>query len=140
MSTLDTLKADLKTAMKAKDTVTRDTIRLLLTAVKQVEVDQRKELSEDEVQKLMVKQAKQRRESITEYEKAGRTERAEPEKAELAVIEKYLPEMMSREEVMAIAQQVIAGVDTSNPKAMGALVEGIISDKTLHVLPFRRLA
>ena len=122
MGMLETIKEDLKTAMRAKDKETRDTLRLILTAVKQIEVDQKKELGEEDMQKLLLKQAKQRRESIVEYEKAGRQELADPEKVELAIIEKYLPQMMSKEEVIVIAEKVIAGIDTSNPKAMGMIM------------------
>ena len=126
MSILETIKADLKTAMKAKDAQTRDTLRLILTAVKQIEVDKKKELNDEDMQSLLMKQAKQRRESIAEYEKAGRTELAEPEKIELAVIEKYLPQMMSKEEVTAIAKEVIAEVGASDPRAMGQIMGKIM--------------
>ncbi|NET73224.1 MAG: GatB/YqeY domain-containing protein [Sphaerospermopsis sp. SIO1G2] len=122
MTILETIKADLKTAMKAKDAQTRDTLRLILTAVKQIEVDKKKELNDADMQQLLMKQAKQRRESILEYEKAGRDELAEPEKLELAVIEKYLPQMMSKEEIMELAKKVIAEVGADNPKAKGAIM------------------
>ncbi len=122
MGTKETINADLKVAMRAKDTVTRDTLRLITAAIKEVEVNTRKTLTDEDVQEIIQKQVKQRRESISAYESAGRQELADPEKAELAVIEKYLPQMMSKEEVMAIAQEVVAGVDTSNPKVMGQIM------------------
>ena len=89
MGIRENISADLKQAMKDKDTATRDTLRLISAAIKQIEVDDQKELDEDGLQAVLMKQAKQRRESISEYEKAGRNDLADPEKVELAVIEKY---------------------------------------------------
>ena len=122
MGIKEEITADMKQAMRDKDNATRDTLRLLLAAFKQAEVDGRKELDENASQALVMKQAKQRRESIDEYEKAGRTDLADPEKAELAVIEKYLPQMMSRDEIEALAREVIAEVGADNPKMMGAVM------------------
>ena len=122
MSIREDMTADMKQAMRDKDNTTRDTLRLLLAAVKQVEVDGQKSLDDAAVQAIITKQGKQRRESISEYEKAGRTDLSEPEKLELAVIEKYLPQMMSRSEIESIAREVIADVDASGPKAMGAIM------------------
>ena len=122
MGIRDEMTADMKQAMKDKDNATRDTLRLLLAAVKQVEVDSQKELDEAAVQAIVMKQGKQRRESISEYEKAGRTDLSEPEKLELAVIEKYLPKMMSRDEIEAIARDVIAETGAEGPKAMGTIM------------------
>lgn len=122
MDTKAQIKNDMKDAMRAKDNETRDTLRLITAAIKQVEVDERKELNEDEIQTLLMKQAKQRRESIDEYEKAGRDELAAGEKVELAIIEKYLPQMMSEDEIRAIAEKVIADVGATDAKSMGAVM------------------
>ena len=122
MDTKAQIKNDMKEAMRAKDTSTRDTLRLVTAAIKQVEVDERKELTEAEIQTLLIKQAKQRRESIEEYEKAGRSELAETEKTELAIIEKYLPQMMSEDEIRVIAEKVIADVGATDTKSMGAVM------------------
>jgi uncharacterized protein YqeY len=112
----------MKQAMRDKDNATRDTLRLLLAAVKQVEIDGQKALDDAAVEAIVTKQAKQRRESISEYEKAGRTDLSEPEKVELAIIEKYLPQMMGKEEIEAIAREVIAETGADDPKMMGAIM------------------
>lgn len=122
MGIREEMTANLKEAMKSKDNATRDTLRLLNAAIKQIEVDGGKALDEEGVQAVLMKQAKQRRESISEYEKAGRTDLSDPEKIELAIIEKYLPQMLGRDEIEAIAKTVIAEVGADNPKMMGAVM------------------
>ena len=122
MGIREDMTADLKQAMRDKDNNTRDTLRLLLAAVKQAEVDGGKTLDDSAVQAIVTKQAKQRRESIDAYESAGRTDLSEPEKLELAVIEKYLPQMMGRDEIEAIAKEVIAETGAEGPRAMGAIM------------------
>ena len=122
MGIREEMTANLKEAMKSKDNATRDTLRLLNAAIKQIEVDGGKALDEEGVQAVLMKQAKQRRESISEYEKAGRTDLSDPEKIELAIIEKYLPKMLGRDEIEAIAKTVIAEVGADNPKMMGAVM------------------
>lgn len=122
MGIREEISADLKTAMKNKDTNTRDTLRLLNAAIKQIEVDGGKALDEAGLEAVLMKQAKQRRESITEYEKAGRNDLADPEKVELAVIEKYLPQMLSRDDIEAVAKEVIAETGADSPKMMGAVM------------------
>ncbi|MEM7332193.1 MAG: GatB/YqeY domain-containing protein [Chloroflexota bacterium] len=122
MSVRAKLTADMKTAMKEKDTQTRDTLRLVMAAIKQVEVDNKVELDDQGITEVLTKQAKQRRESIADYEKAGRTDLADVEKADLLVIERYLPKMMSKEDIHAIAAEIIADMDTSNPKVMGQIM------------------
>ena len=122
MGIREDITADMKQAMRDKDTNTRNTLRLLLAAVKQAEVDGGKALDDTAVQAIVTKQAKQRRESIDAYESAGRTDLSEPEKLELAVIEKYLPQMMGRDEIEAIAKEVIAETGAEGPKAMGAIM------------------
>ena len=126
MSLKDQLKADLKTAMKSKDTQRRDVIRSLQAAIKQKEVDGQKELSDDDVIKVLMAEAKKRTESIEAYESAGRTESAESEKAELVVIQAYLPEQMSRDEIKAIAQAVIDELGVSSPKEMGKVMPALM--------------
>lgn len=122
MGIREDITADMKQAMRDKNNTTRDTLRLLLAAIKQVEVDERKTLDEAAVQTIITKQGKQRRESIAEYEKAGRTDLSEPEKQELAIIEKYLPQLMSRDEIEIIAREVIAEVGADGPNMMGAIM------------------
>ena len=102
------LQAALKEAMANKDNPRRDTLRFVMSAIKQVEVDERKELTAEEVYVVLQKEAKKRRESIDEMEKAGRLELAANEKRELVLIEEFLPKQLSREEVAALARDAIA--------------------------------
>lgn len=122
MTIKEQITHDMKEAMKAKDNDTRDTLRLLAAAIKQVEVDEQKELDDAAVQAILLKQAKQRRESIDEYEKAGRGELAKAEKTELAIIENYLPIMMDEAEIRALAEKVIAEVGATDVKSMGMVM------------------
>jgi len=125
MST-DTLKTRLsnavKDAMRAKDSARLATLRFLLAAVKQKEVDERRELADAEVTAIIEKQVKQRRESIAAFEQAGRAETAEQEKAELAVLQEFLPQAASPEEISAAIDAALADVTAqgiSGPPAMG---------------------
>lgn len=116
------LKTDLADAMREKDTEKRDTLRLLLAAIKQIEVDEQTTLDDEAVQAILTKQAKQRRESIDFAEKAGRAELAEKEKSELEIIEAYLPQKMSEDEIRRIAAAVIAEVGGGSMKDMGRVM------------------
>ncbi|TEA71871.1 GatB/YqeY domain-containing protein [Allopusillimonas ginsengisoli] len=114
-----------KTAMRARDTARLGTLRFLLAAIKQKEVDSRQELTDADVTAIIEKQVKQRRESIAAFEQAGRTETAEQEKAELAVLQAFLPQAASPEEVDAAIgaaiEQVHAQGITGGP-AMGKIM------------------
>ncbi len=124
----------LKEAMKTKDNARRDVVRMTLSAIKQVEIDTQKELSEEEVLAVLQKEAKKRRETIEEMAKAGRE--ADHEQYELAVIEEFLPRQLTYDEVKAIAQEIIAQVGASTAKDQGkvmgplmARVKGIADGK-----------
>lgn len=113
---------DIKNAMRAKDAARLGTLRFLSAALKQREVDERRELSEAEITAIIEKQVKQRRESIAAFEQAGRTESADQEKAELAVLQEFLPQAASPEEVAAVIDKALAEVaaqGASGPAAMG---------------------
>jgi len=116
------LKAALKEAMKNKDNQRRDVIRLVQSAIKQTEIDDQKELSPGEVVALLQKEAKKRRESISDYEQAGNEEMAAVERAELAVLEDFLPRQLTREEVAAIVDEVIAQTGATSSKDMGKIM------------------
>lgn len=122
MAIKEQLRTDMADAMRTGDKEKRDTLRLLLAAIKQVEVDGRTTLDDADVQIILTKQAKQRRESIAEYEAAGRQEQADHEEAELDIIESYLPQMMNRQEVEEIAAQTIADLGADSPKDMGRVM------------------
>ncbi|RMG96038.1 MAG: GatB/YqeY domain-containing protein [Chloroflexi bacterium] len=122
MSLKETLKRDMAAAMRAGDTQKRDTLRMLLAAVKQAEVDSRTELDDNGILNVLTKQAKQRRESIADYEKGGRTDLVQKETAELEIIENYLPKQMSREEIRQLASKAIAEVGATSAKDMGKVM------------------
>ena len=122
MNLKEQLRTDMATAMRDGDNDKRNTLRMLLAAVKQTEVDDQVTLDDAGVQIVLTKQAKQRRESINDYEKAGRTEMAANEQMELAFIESYLPQMMGKEEVKAVAAQVIADLGITDMKGMGQIM------------------
>ncbi|MGK4924334.1 GatB/YqeY domain-containing protein [Bordetella hinzii] len=128
MST-DTLKTTLsdamKQAMRTKDSARLATLRFLLAAVKQKEVDERRDLSDAEITAIIEKQVKQRRESIAAFEAAGRTETAEQEKAEVVVLQEFLPQAAAAEEIDAAIAAAIAevqGQGVTGPAAMGKIM------------------
>ncbi len=122
MTLKERLQADLKQAMKAQNQDERDTLRLLLAAIKQAEVDQQVALDDAGVEALLRKQAKQRQESIVAYGEAGRADLVEPEQVELEIIDRYLPQMMDRNEIEALARQVLAELQAEGPGAMGVVM------------------
>ena len=121
------LREDLKDAMRARDVVRRDTIRLVQAAIKNVEIERRgAELSDADVVVVMQRQVKQRHESITQYEQVNRSDLADVERAELAVIEAYLPQQMSREEIVVTAQAMIEQLGASGPSDRGKVMGGLM--------------
>lgn len=122
MDLRERLSADLATAMREGDSQHRDVLRMIMAAIKQVEVDDRKVLDDDGIQDVLRKQVKQRQESIADFERAGRPVEVEREKAESAIIESYLPQMMPREEIEQIARQIIADLGVSDVKSMGQVM------------------
>lgn len=123
MSLLTTLKEDMKTAMKARQSERLTTIRMLMAALKNKQIDKSgADLSEDEEIAFLATEAKRRRESITAYEDAGREDLAATERAELEVISHYLPEPLTEGEVRAIVEQVIADTGATSKKQMGQVM------------------
>ena len=115
MSLKTRITEDMKAAMKAKDAQRLGTVRLLLSAMKQREVDERIELSDADVMGIIEKMIKQRRESIVQYEKGGRADLADAEKFEVGVLSGYLPQQMTEAEV---ASEIDAAVASTGAKAM----------------------
>jgi uncharacterized protein YqeY len=122
------LQAALKEAMINKDVTRRDVIRMLTSAIKQVEIDTRKDLTPEDSVAILQKEAKKRRESIDEAEKVGRTDLAEQEKIELAILEEFLPTQLSREQVTALVREAIAQTGVTSSKEMGKLM-GVLMPK-----------
>ncbi|MBW8363799.1 MAG: GatB/YqeY domain-containing protein [Rhizobium sp.] len=113
---------DMKTAMRAKDTARLGTIRLLLAAIKQKEVDERIELDDAAVSSIVEKLIKQRKDSISQFQAAGRDDLVASEQAELAVLQAYLPEQLSAAEVEAAVVAAIAESGASSAKDMGKVM------------------
>lgn len=122
MNLKERLHADLTTAMREGNAQRRDVLRMMLAAIKQVEIDDRKVLDDEGVQEVLRKQVKQRQESIADFEKAGRPADVERERAESVIIESYLPQMMSREEVEQIAKSIIDELGVTDTKSMGQVM------------------
>lgn len=122
MSLKSQLSQDMITARKARDEVRKAALESILTAVKQREVDDRRELADAEILSLIEKLLKQRRESIASYEKGGRTDLAERERAEAAVLAAYLPQQLSEAEIAAHVGEVIAAAGASGPQDMGKVM------------------
>jgi len=122
MSLKNKITEDMKAAMRAKETSRLGTIRLLLAAMKQKEVDERVELGDADVLSIIEKMLKQRRESIAQFEKAGRQDLADIEKAEIAVLSAYLPQQMSEPEVAAAIDAAIQESAAAGPKDMGKVM------------------
>jgi uncharacterized protein YqeY len=112
----------MKAAMRAKDGARLSTIRLLLSGIKQREVDERVELTDADVLSVLEKMIKQRRESIAQFEKASRTDLADKEKAEIEVLAGYLPKQMSDSEVEQAVAAAIAEAGASSMKDMGKVM------------------
>jgi len=128
MSLKDQITEDMKTAMRAKDSERLGTIRLLLAACKQREVDERVVLDDAAVVALVDKLIKQRKDSVAAYEGAGRQDLADKEAAEIKVLQVYLPQRMSAEEVLAQVKAIVAEVGASGPGDMGKVM-GVVKTR-----------
>eukprot|EP01032_Pedospumella_encystans_P010679 gene10679-12464_t len=125
MSLKDQITEDMKTAMRAKDSERLGTIRLLLAAMKQKEVDERVVLDDVAVVAIVDKLIKQRKDSIAAFEQAARQDLADKEKAEMAVLLAYLPERMSAEEVTAAVQAIVTELGAKGPGDMGKVMAAV---------------
>lgn len=118
------LKA-LKEAMKNKDEIKKDTITLLRSAILQVEKDNQKQLSEDEMLAIVSKEVKKRKESIADYEKANREDIVQKLKKEIEILSEYLPEQLSEEEIIKIVEETINETGATSPRDMGKVMQAI---------------
>jgi len=116
------LEADLKTAMMARDEVRRDTIRFVLSALKNAEIEERGALTPDQDIALLNRMSKRLIEATDQYDAAGRTDLAERERAQLAIVKQYLPAELSDEELNALVREVVAETGASTPKDMGRVM------------------
>ncbi|WP_292664394.1 GatB/YqeY domain-containing protein [Nitratifractor sp.] len=122
MSLKERIKNDIKEAMRAKDSVTRDTLRNLSAAIKQIEVDERRELSDADVEAVLMKYLKQREDALAQFVEAKRDDLVEKEKAEIELVRRYLPEPMDDTELEATLKKIITDVKAETMKDMGKVM------------------
>jgi len=122
MSLKEQISNDIKTAMKEKNAPLRDALRLLTSAMKQIEVDERKELSDEDIIKIIQKQVKQRNDAMTQYRDAGREDLYEKEASEAAIFETYLPKQLSDDELESAIKAIIAQVSAETMKDIGKVM------------------
>lgn len=122
MTLREQINDDIKTAMKEKNVPKRDALRLLSSAMKQIEVDERKELSDEDIIKIIQKQVKQRNDSMAQYREAGREDLYEVEAAEAAIFETYLPQQLSDEELESALRSIITEVGATSMKEIGKVM------------------
>ena len=125
MSLKNQITEDMKTAMRAKETARLGAVRLLLSAMKQREVDERIELTDADIISIIEKMLKQRRDSIAAYESAKRTDLADIEKFEVTVLQTYLPQQLTEDEVKVILEKVVADTGAAGMKDMGTVMAAI---------------
>ena len=127
-TTLSRLQEDMKQAMKAGDALTRDTLRLVIADLKKRELDLARELKPEEEQAVLQKCVKSREDSVAQYSAAGRVDLSDREKAEIGVIRRYLPEMLSEDETRTIVQQTIRRLGLSSKKDLGQVMKAVLAE------------
>jgi len=118
----DQINNDMKAAMKAKETEKRDALRLLLSAFKQVEVDERKELSDEDISKIIQKQVKQRQDSAAQFKEAGRDDLLVKEESEINIFMAYMPKQLDDTEIETAVKEIIEKVGATTMKDMGKVM------------------
>lgn len=122
MILMSRLRDEQKTAMKAKDKLRLSAIRLAISAIRQLEIDGQKTLSDDEVLAVLTKMVKQRRDSVSQYQSAGRHDLADVELAEITILEEFMPQPLSNDEVDALVKEAIATSGASSMQDMGSVM------------------
>ncbi|WP_263832829.1 GatB/YqeY domain-containing protein [Sulfurospirillum oryzae] len=122
------LQDDLKEAMKSKDNFKRDAIRFLMSALKQIEVDERKVLSDSDIIKIIQKSLKQRDDAATAFKEAGRVDLYDKEIAEATILKSYLPKQLSDEELKIIVQKHIQASGATSLKEIGKIMSGVLAE------------
>lgn len=128
MSLKETLNNDIKTAMKAKDKETLAVLRMIKTAVQAAEIDKKEELNAEEELTILAREAKQRRESLEEFVKAGRDELVAKTEAEIEIVERYLPKQLSVEEVKEVIATVAEKIGATTQKEFGKLMGAVMQE------------
>ena len=128
MSLKETLNNDIKSAMKTKDKETLAVLRMIKTAVQAVEIDKKEELNAEEELTILAREAKQRRESLAEFVKAGRDELVAKTEAEIEIVERYLPKQLSVEEVKEVIATVAEKIGATTQKEFGKLMGAVMQE------------
>lgn len=128
MTISEQLVSDISASMKAGDSSRTSTLRLLKNAIKNEEIRTRQELTNEDMMKILMREAKQRRDSIAAYEEAGRLELVAEETAELEIISNYLPQPLSENELQAIVAAKISELGASDIKLMGAVIAAVMKE------------
>lgn len=139
MSIRERMDADLKTAMKARDTETRDVLRYAISAMKYEEIETKAELSEEEQLRVLRQQVKQRQDSIEQFTTGGRDDLVEKEQVQLRILEQYLPQQMSDEELNTMVSNAITELGAEGPKDMGKVM-GALKQQAGDRVDGRRLS
>ena len=126
MSLKKSLMEDLKTSMKNKDTLRKNTITMVRAGIKQKEVDERRELDDEDIMDIIAKQWKEKRNAIKEFDRGGRQDLVEQTEKEMEILLKYLPEQLTEEEVEEIVKAVIEEVDAKSMKDMGIIMKNVM--------------
>jgi uncharacterized protein len=122
----DRIADDMRAAMKAREQTRVSTLRMLMAAMKNTQVEKGHELDDEEVVEVIAREAKRRRESMEAFEKGGRPELVEKEGSELAVLETYLPERLSDDDLAALVDEAIAETNATSPKEMGQVMKALM--------------
>ena len=127
MTLKETFMEEMKNAMREKDTMKKNVVTMVRSAIKQYEVDNRVELDDEGVTEIIAKEVKKRRDSLPEYEKSGREDLIVSLKAEIEYLSKYLPEQMSEDEIREVVKAVIAETGAQGMKDMGKVMGAVIA-------------
>lgn len=126
MSLNERLNEDMKQAMRSQDKFKLSVIRMVRSSIKNIEIDQRRTLDDNEVLDILSREIKQRKDSLQEFQKAGRDDLTEAVKSEISIIAEYLPEQLSEEEIKAIVQQTIQEIGASSKADMGKVMSALM--------------
>jgi len=122
MNLKEQIKADVKDAMRAKEVVRRDTLRNIQAAIKQIEVDERRDVTDSDIEAILMKYLKQREDAKVQFGDAGRNDLVEKEDVEIAIVKVYLPEPMNDVELETVMKEVINSVGATSLKDMGKVM------------------
>lgn len=126
MSLKDKLTADLKAAMREKDTIKKNTVTMIRAAVKQLEVDQRIEADDAKITEIISKQMKEKKQALAEFEKAARQDLIDQTKKEMEILLEYLPKQLSQDEVLALVKKTVEEGGYSSKKDIGKIMKDVM--------------